>query len=71
MTQASLVQDLWLGFGTRLRGRRLAPFDEPGARLFQLDPCQSLDAPPVAADVLLAPPWPAAVAAWARALVRP
>lgn len=50
MTQASLVQDLWLGFGTRLRARRFAPWEEPEARLlFQLDPDQSLDAPPVAA----------------------
>ena len=50
MTQASLVQDLWLGFGTRLRGRRLAPWQQPSARLlFQLDPGQALDAAPVAA----------------------
>lgn len=50
MTQASLVQDLWLGFGTRLRARRLAPWQQPQVRLlFQLDPGQSLDAPQVAA----------------------
>ena len=50
MTQASLVQDLWLGFGTRLRARRLAPWEEPaeGRLLFQLDPMQSLEQAPVA-----------------------
>jgi hypothetical protein len=42
---ASLVQDVWLGWEPRLRGRRLV------ARLLEG----------------LAPPWPAAVAAWAEA----
>jgi hypothetical protein len=49
MSQASLVQDLWLGFGTRLRGRRLAPWEEPEVRvLLQLDPSQRLDDPRLA-----------------------
>jgi len=30
---ATLVQDVWLGTTPRLRGRRLAPFDEPPARV--------------------------------------
>lgn len=48
MTQASLVQDLWLGFGTRLRARRLAPWQPAEGRLlFQLDPMQSLEQAPV------------------------
>ncbi len=37
--QASLVQDVWLGFEPRLRARRLAPWDAAAVRLlFQLDP---------------------------------
>jgi alpha-beta hydrolase superfamily lysophospholipase len=31
---ASLVQDVWLGWEPRLRGRRLAPWQEPRVRLF-------------------------------------
>jgi hypothetical protein len=47
---ASLVQDLWLGFEPRLRGRRLAPWDEPATRLLlQLDAGQRLEDPAVAA----------------------
>jgi hypothetical protein len=46
--RASLVQDLWLGFEARLRARRLAPWEEPGARLLlQLDVEQQLDDPVV------------------------
>ena len=46
MERASLVQDLWLGFEARLRGRRLAPWEEPEARLLlQLDAGQRLDEP--------------------------
>lgn len=49
MGRASLVQDLWLGFEARLRGRRLAPWEEPATRLlFQLDAGQRLDDAPVA-----------------------
>jgi hypothetical protein len=44
---ASLVQDVWLGWEPRLRGRRLAPWEEPR---------------------VLAPPWPAALAACAEAV---
>jgi alpha-beta hydrolase superfamily lysophospholipase len=41
---ASLVQDLWLGWEPRLRGRRLAPWVEPRVRLFfQLDAAATLD----------------------------
>jgi alpha-beta hydrolase superfamily lysophospholipase len=47
---ASLVQDVWLGWEPRLRGRRLAPWDEPRARLlFHLDAGATLDDAPVAA----------------------
>jgi hypothetical protein len=47
---ASLVQDVWLGFEPRLRARRLAPWEVPGARLlFHLDVGETLDDPPVAA----------------------
>ncbi len=46
---ASLVQDLWLGFESRLRGRRLAPWEDPATRLLlQLDVGQRLEDPPVA-----------------------
>lgn len=31
--RASLAQELWLGTDPRLRGRRLAPFEEPGVRI--------------------------------------
>jgi hypothetical protein len=49
MGRASLAQDLWLGFEARLRGRRLAPWEEPATRLlFQLDAGQRLDDAPVA-----------------------
>jgi alpha-beta hydrolase superfamily lysophospholipase len=41
---ASLVQDLWLGWEPRLRGRRLAPWVEPRVRLFfHLDAAETLD----------------------------
>jgi alpha-beta hydrolase superfamily lysophospholipase len=41
---ASLVQDVWLGWDPRLRGRRLAPFEEPRVRLlFHLDAGATLD----------------------------
>jgi pimeloyl-ACP methyl ester carboxylesterase len=41
---ASLVQDVWLGWEPRLRGLRLAPWDEPRARLaFHLDAGVTLD----------------------------
>jgi alpha-beta hydrolase superfamily lysophospholipase len=41
---ASLVQDLWLGWEPRLRGRRLAPWVEPRVRLFfHLDAAGTLD----------------------------
>jgi alpha-beta hydrolase superfamily lysophospholipase len=47
---ASLVQDVWLGWDPRLRGRRLAPWDEPRVRLlFHLDAGATLDDVPVAA----------------------
>jgi len=47
---ASLVQDVWLGWDPRLRGRRLAPWDEPRVRLlFQIDAGATLDDSPVAA----------------------
>jgi alpha-beta hydrolase superfamily lysophospholipase len=46
---ASLVQDVWLGWEPRLRGRRLAPWKSPRVRLlFQLDTGSSLDDPRVA-----------------------
>jgi len=46
---ASLVQDVWLGFEPRRRARRLAPWEEPRARLlFHLDAGETLDDPPVA-----------------------
>lgn len=41
---ASLVQDLWLGREPRLRGRRLAPWEEPRVRVFfHLDAADTLD----------------------------
>jgi alpha-beta hydrolase superfamily lysophospholipase len=41
---ATLVQDVWLGWEPRLRARRLAPWDEPRARLvFHLDAGGTLD----------------------------
>ena len=41
---ASLVQDVWLGWEPRLRGLRLAPWDEPRVRLvFHLDAGGTLD----------------------------
>ena len=41
---ASLVQDVWLGWEPRLRALRLAPWDEPRARLvFHLDAGVTLD----------------------------
>jgi len=41
---ASLVQDVWLGWEPRLRGRRLAPWEEPRVRLlFHLDAAATLD----------------------------
>jgi pimeloyl-ACP methyl ester carboxylesterase len=41
---ASLVQDVWLGWAPRLRGRRLAPWAEARVRvLFHLDPAATLD----------------------------
>jgi alpha-beta hydrolase superfamily lysophospholipase len=47
---ASLVQDVWLGWEPRLRARRLAPWEEPPARvLFQLDPGATLDDGPIRA----------------------
>ena len=46
---ASLVQDVWLGWEPRLRGRRLAPWDEPAVRLvFHIDAGATLDEPKVA-----------------------
>ena len=46
---ASLVQDVWLGREPRLRGRRLAPWEEPRVRLlFHLDAGSTLDDPRVA-----------------------
>jgi len=45
---ASLVQDIWLGWEPRLRGLRLAPWTEPGARLlFHLDAGETLADRPV------------------------
>jgi hypothetical protein len=45
---ASLVQDVWLGWGPRLRARRLAPWTEPAVRLlFCPDREATLDDPPV------------------------
>lgn len=50
MASASLVQDLWLGFEPRLRGRRLAPWNEPATRLLmQLDAGQRLEDPAIVA----------------------
>jgi alpha-beta hydrolase superfamily lysophospholipase len=47
---ASLVQDVWLGWEPRLRGRRLAPWGEPRVRLlFHLDAGSTLDDAPIAA----------------------
>jgi alpha-beta hydrolase superfamily lysophospholipase len=41
---ASLVQDVWLGWEPRLRGRRLAPWEPPRVRLlFHLDAGSTLD----------------------------
>jgi alpha-beta hydrolase superfamily lysophospholipase len=46
---ASLVQDLWLGWEPRLRGRRLAPWEDPRVRLlFHLDAGDTLDDTPLA-----------------------
>jgi len=46
---ASLVQDVWLGWEPRLRGRRLAPWEEPRVRLlFHLDASSTLDEPRIA-----------------------
>jgi alpha-beta hydrolase superfamily lysophospholipase len=46
---ASLVQDVWLGWEPRLRGRRLAPWESPRVRLlFHLDAGSTLDDPRVA-----------------------
>ena len=46
---ASLVQDVWLGWEPRLRGRRLAPWEEPRVRLLlHLDAGSTLDEPRVA-----------------------
>jgi hypothetical protein len=48
MAQASLVQDVFLGFEPRLRARRLGPWASPAARLlFQLDLGDTLDQPHV------------------------
>jgi hypothetical protein len=47
---ASLVQDVWLGWGPRLRARRLSPWTEPAVRLlFCPDQEATLDDPSVAA----------------------
>jgi pimeloyl-ACP methyl ester carboxylesterase len=47
--RASLVQDLWVGIESRQRGRRLAPFDEPEARIvFVPSLGASLDEPSLA-----------------------
>jgi alpha-beta hydrolase superfamily lysophospholipase len=47
---ASLIQDVWLGWETRLRGRRLAPWEPTRVRLlFHLDAGSTLDDPKVAA----------------------
>jgi alpha-beta hydrolase superfamily lysophospholipase len=46
---ASLVQDVWLGWEPRLRGRRLAPWEAARVRLlFHLDAGSTLDDPRVA-----------------------
>jgi Serine aminopeptidase, S33 len=46
---ASLVQDVWLAWGPRLRARRLAPWTEPAVRLlFCPDQGATLDDPPLA-----------------------
>jgi alpha-beta hydrolase superfamily lysophospholipase len=43
---ASLVQDVWLSKGPRLRARRFAPWDEPAVRLvFCPDRAETLDDP--------------------------
>jgi len=45
---ASLVQDVWLGWEPRLRGLRLAPWEEPRVRLlFHLDAGMTLEDGPV------------------------
>ena len=47
---ASLVQDVWLGASPRLRGRRLAPYEEPAVRVvFHLDVGLTLEMPEMAA----------------------
>jgi pimeloyl-ACP methyl ester carboxylesterase len=47
---ASLVQDVWLGVTPRLRGRRLAPYEDARVRVvFQPDLGNTLDDPDVAA----------------------
>src|SRR5258708_27080956 len=46
---ASLVQDVWLGATPRLRGRRLAPFEDARVRVvFQPDLGNTLDDPELA-----------------------
>jgi alpha-beta hydrolase superfamily lysophospholipase len=46
---ASLVQDVWLGWEPRLRGRRLAPWESARVRLlFHLDAGSTLDEPRIA-----------------------
>jgi pimeloyl-ACP methyl ester carboxylesterase len=46
---ASLVQDVWLGFAPRRRGKRLGPWEQPPVRLlFHLDAGATLDDPTVA-----------------------
>ena len=48
-SMTSLVQDVWLGWEPRLRGRRLAPWEPPRVRLlFHLDAGSTLDDPRVA-----------------------
>jgi alpha-beta hydrolase superfamily lysophospholipase len=45
---ASLVQDVWLDRGPRLRARRLAPWEEPAVRVvFCLGRSDTLDDPPL------------------------
>jgi alpha-beta hydrolase superfamily lysophospholipase len=45
---ASLVQDVWLDRGPRLRARRLAPWEEPAVRVvFCLDRSDTFDDPPL------------------------
>jgi alpha-beta hydrolase superfamily lysophospholipase len=47
---ASLLQDVWLGWEPRLRGRRLAPWEAPRVRLlFHLDAGSTLDDAAIAA----------------------